>query len=313
MQHRRISSYLLCHVEVLVWHLAFIFAIPLSVAAQQSGGGSLQFKLLAGYSAENLDWSIAGKNANAEAINILSELDWKKTGGVYLDLHGKWRVWKDLFVHASFSKTFVTSGTVSDTDFSKDNRGDTLFHDTFNSNKGGVICYNAAVGYKFHFLKKHSIAPFAGYGNDSQSLYIFRDNGNVQGDLKSTYQTKWNGFLVGLNLGICLNEKLTAGGQITYHQVSYSAEADWNLVTDFKHPVSFEHHAKGYGITTEAGLEYLMSKKISAMFTIRHGYWVTGKGTDTLYRSNGNIAVTQLNSVHRSNLTFSAGVQITFD
>lgn len=220
--------------------------IPLSLKAQESGKGPhVNLTSSAGYSVESFDWSIAGKNSMDEPVNILSELKWKKLGGINLYLAGEWYAWKSLFVRVDLSKTFITSGNVSDTDFGKDTRRDTLFHDVFNSDKGGVISYNVAAGYKIRFIKKNTIAPFAGYGNDAQSLYLLRDNGNVQGDLKSTYQTKWNGLFAGLDINICIYKKLTALGQITYHQVKYSAKADWNLIADFSHPVSFEHQAKG--------------------------------------------------------------------
>ena len=294
--------------------MAFILGIARPVEAQESDrSNNLKFELSTGYSTENLEWSIAGKNTYGEPVNILSELKWKKLGGIYLNLSGEWYVWKDLFVRGNFSKTFIASGSVTDTDFGKHDRRDTLFHDKFTSNKGGLGAYGAAAGYKIHFLKKHSIATFAGYGSDSQSLYILRDNGNVQGDLKSTYQTRWNGFFTGIDIRISIHKNLAAKAQITYHQLSYSATADWNLIEDFKHPVSFKHRAKGYGFATDAGLEYFISKRMSATLTTTYSSWTTGKGTDTLYRTNGDVAITQLNRVQRNNLIFSAGFQITFN
>lgn len=307
------SSCFMDHKFVLCC-LALILAIPLVIHAQKPAWDSnLKFNVAAGYSVENTDWSIAGKSTNAEPVNILSELQWKRSGGPHLRIYGEWNAWKGLFIRAGLSKTFIVSGKVSDTDFGKNNRRDTLFHDVFNSDKGGMICSNAAIGYKILLIKKHTIAPYAGYGNDSQLLYLLRDNGNVQGDLKSTYQTKWNGLLAGLDVRVSISQKLFARGQITYHQVRYTAKANWNLIDDFKHPVSFKHQAEGYGLTTGAEFEYVTSKKLSAILTISRGYWTTGRGTDTLYRTNGDVIVTQLNPVHRSSLTFSAGIQIRFD
>lgn len=207
-------------------------------------------------------------------------------------------------VRSDLSKTFITSDEVSDTDFSKANRQDTSFHDVFNGDKGAVISCSAAAGYTIYFLKKNTIAPFAGYRHDSQSLYMLRDNGNVQGDLKSTYQTKWNGPFTGLDLEIWVYKKLAAQGRITYHQVQYAAKANWNLIENFKHPVSFEHHAKGYGLVTDIDLEYLVGKKISAILRIVYGYWTTGKGTDTLYHTNGDI-VQECNDRKTANREFT--------
>src|SRR5262249_13035077 len=159
-----------------------------------------------------------------------------------------------------------------------DNRRDTLFHDVFDANKGGAISYSLAIGYKIRVFGKHAIAPFIGYGNDAQLLYLLRDNGNVQGDLKSSYKTKWNGAFAGLDIRFYIDKKLAVTGQISYHATRYSAKADWNLITDFKHPVSFRHDANGYGIVTEAGLTYLASGKLSIVLTVSNGHWTTGKG-----------------------------------
>jgi hypothetical protein len=264
-----------------------------------------------GYYTENFNWSIAG-NIIDRYVNILSELRWKKTKGVQLNINGGYNVWKGLFVKGNLSKAFITSGKVSDTDFGKDNRRDTLFHDSFNSDQGNITSWDAGIGYKISIAKKYSLAPFVGYGNNSQSLFVLRDYGNVTGNLKSTYDTKWNGLTMGLSFIIPIHEKIIITAQSTYEQLNYSAKANWNLIEDFEHPVSFRHKAKGYGLQNNTGVQYVLNEKISLSLNGQLGHWITGKGTDTLYRTSGEVNVTQLNRVHRNSGAIGAGIQISF-
>jgi hypothetical protein len=264
-----------------------------------------------GYYTENFDWSIAG-NINDRYVNILSELRWKKIKAVQLNVNGEYNFLKGLFVKGNLSNAFITSGKVSDTDFGKDNRQDTLFHDTFNSDQGNITSWDAVIGYKIPIAKKYSVAPFVGYGINAQSLFVLRDYGNITGNLKSTYDTKWNGLTMGLSFTIPIHDKIIITAQSTYRQLNYSAKANWNLIEDFEHPVSFRHKAKGYGLQNSFGVQYLFNEKISVSLNGQLGHWTTGKGTDTLYRTNGEVNVTQLNQTHRNSATLGAGIQFLF-
>jgi hypothetical protein len=264
-----------------------------------------------GYYTENFNWSIAG-NINDRYVNILSELRWRKIKGVQLNLNGEYNFWKGLFVKGNLSKAFITSGKVSDTDFGNDNRQDTLFHDNFKSDQGNITSWDAGVGYKVSIAKMYSVAPFVGYGINGQYLFVLRDYGNVTGNLKSTYDSKWTGLSMGLSFIIRIHERIIITAQSTYRQLNYSAKANWNLIEDFEHPVSFRHKAKGYGLQNNIGVQYVLNEKISLSLNGQLSHWTTGKGTDTLYRTNGEVNVTQLNRVYRNSATLGAGLQISF-
>ncbi len=294
---------------IIPW--VFSFYLPVCLNAQGTINHKLKLEACIGYSVENLDWSIAGLNSNSQHVNVLSELEWKNTVGPCLFFGGEIYVWKELFVGADFSNTFITSGSVTDTDFQTNNREDVVFHDTFDSGKGRTWNFRTSIGYQILFLKKYSIRPGLGYGSDLQSLFMLRDYGNVQGDMRSTYQTKWHGPFGGLDLIAHITNRVSARARTTYHQVKYYAKADWNLIQNFKHPISFEHNASGYGLSSSVDFVYLFTKRTSAILSARYSYWTTGKGTDTLYRSDGSVIITQLNAVHRTNVTLSAGIEIT--
>ncbi|CAM3890483.1 hypothetical protein MUGA111182_15805 [Mucilaginibacter galii] len=43
----------------------------------------------------------------------------------------------------------------------------------------------------------------------------------------------------------------------------YSAKANWNLVSEFEHPLSFQHNAEGYGIQASGTLNTKLSDLIT--------------------------------------------------
>jgi hypothetical protein len=263
-----------------------------------------------GYGNENLVWSIAGVNAMDQPVNILSELKWRKIKAVTFQLRAETFVWKKLFVRGDLSSAYYLSGTVSDTDYAGDDRTDPTFHDVFNADKGGSISCVLATGYAIDLPGKNSIGAFIGYTRDTQSLYLLRTNGTVQGDLRSTYNTRWKGLLMGINGLIYIHKKLHMVAKGVYSQLGYAATADWNLIPDFRHPVSFEHSARGYKVSVQSGFRYKVNNRLDARLSVARDSWTTGIGTDTLYRSNGDVDVTRLNGVHRSSLTLWCGVAL---
>lgn len=310
-----VARFIIASANSKIIPIAFLLAsvAPISLKAQ-AAENDVNFIITpsVGYAVEDFVWSIGGKNSQGENVDVLSELKWKKTGGFRTSLKAEFVFVKNFFVRMNKSNTFITSGTVTDTDFGKQNRTDTTFHGQFSSNKGRVRSLDLTVGYKLRFSKNFTVLPFAGYGNNSQSLYILKDFGNVQGNLRSTYRTKWNGFIAGSEIDIPITKRVIVAGNIAYHQLRYAAKADWNLIEAFQHPVSFKHSAKGYCISNELAVRYRFNLTISASIIGNYNYWTTGKGTDTLYLADGNINVTQLNSIFRNGVSISAGIQISF-
>jgi hypothetical protein len=261
-----------------------------------------------GYSIESFSWSIAGVNAMNQPVNILSELKWRNINSTAARLRAEVFVWTDVFMRADFSKAFIISGKVSDTDYGRDNRIDPTFHDVFDSDKGGSTSFVLTTGYRMHLPRKSSVGVFVGYAHETRLLYLLRDNGNVQGDLKSTYHARWKGVVFGVDIILPAHKKLQFIAEGNYHHHRYDATADWNLIADFAHPVSFRHQAKGHTLSLDAGLQYIINRCINIRLTAVHGASITGAGIDTLYRSNGDIDVTRLNTVRRSSMILCSGL-----
>jgi hypothetical protein len=279
--------------------------------AQAQNNQKFKASVNVGGFSENFHWSIAG-TAQGTDPNIYSELRWSKLRGPQTSMHLEYNFWKGFLLQADFSSASIIKGNVTDTDFGEDHRKDTLYHESFSSDKGSVLSTDMTLGYKLSLSQSFSVTPFMGYGINAQSLYILGDFGNITGELKSTYKTQWKGLTVGFNTQIPLSDKLFITPQFTYHQVHYSAKANWNLIEEFQHPVSFRHKANGYGLEPSMKINYAFNKTISIHLEEKYSYWTTGKGSDTLYRTNGDVSVTQLNKIYRNNYSVALGVAFAF-
>jgi hypothetical protein len=307
-------SYLFKHFRLKLRECALIIVAILSFAsshAQNTATKKFQVKIQPGYFNEDFRWSIGGYN-NSVYVNILSEIRWQNLSGPTVEINTQYNFWKQLYVGVNFSNSFITSGTVSDTDFGQDNRKDTLYYDSFDSNKGRITAIDITLGYPMVFLKKYLFTPFLGYVVNQQSLFLLHDFGNVVGDLKSNYEVTWQGFTGGIKCKIPLAQKIIVESKLTYNQVNYSSKANWNLIEEFKHPVSFRHSAKGFGIEPSLSFHYRVKNNIDLFLGGKTSYWTTGTGVDRLFLADGQIAITQFNGSVRKGYAIFIGTTVSF-
>jgi outer membrane protease len=284
-----------------------------TINAQESGvHNKFSVALRSGYVRENFSWSIAGKITPTNHVNVLSELDWKRLSGLAFHVDVEYNLYKRIIVRTNLGKVALTSGKVTDTDFGKDNRRDTLFFGSFRADKGNLHALNLAVGYNFNLLKSGFLSPLVGYGIDRQSLYILADLGNVTGDLKSTYRAGWAGLTFGYIIKAPIGKRWSFQHYFTYQQARYFAKGNWNLVDNFKHPVSFKHNAKGIALKPEVHVLLKISPHMHVSAGASYSCWKTGEGKDKLFLSNGSTIVTQFNGASRNSLTLLAGAFFTF-
>ncbi|MDB5126867.1 hypothetical protein [Mucilaginibacter sp.] len=292
-----------------------LFIILLTVAGTsalygQTGSQKLSLTVTTGYAQQDLKWSIAG-NLAGESPNIYSELQWKKTGGQPVAAALEWNVWDKLSLMADYSHTFISTGTVTDNDYNGDNRTNRTYNELFNADKGHLRDWSIGTGYKLIDKNRFYLNAYAGYGVSTQSLYILDRTGNFP-DLNSTYKANWKGPFVKTAAGFGINNKLKLSAALTYNQVNYNAAADWNLIQNFQHPVSYRHIAKGFGINWDLRLKYTLYKHLAVQADGCYYLWQTGKGMDELFLSNGETNETQLNKVDRTGYSFTAGMTFTF-
>ena len=268
----------------------------------------LDISLSAGYQQQNLTWSIAG-NLQGQNPNILSELKWKNVGGPVFDATATWNVWKLFFVHTSIAQSITVTGSVNDTDYQGDDRTDPSFNETLKSNHGNSTAILLLAGYKIMQTEKCNITPYIGYGIKRQSFFLLDDGTGAQ-KLNSNYKPVWNGLAASLEIEAILHDRLRLKNFLSYHQVNYRAKADWNLIDDFQHPLSFKHIAKGYAVDANVQLHCKLRSSMAVFFGAKYFYGSTGEGIDELYKTSGQIIKTQLNDV--STKGFALGVGLNF-
>lgn len=274
----------------------------------QSTGNKLQFNITDGYQRENFHWSIAG-NSNGQNPNVFSELKWTKVGGQTVVTSLQCNVYQRLSVYADYTRQFITSGTVNDSDYSTDNRSGNTYNETFDAGKGHTQGWALGAGYQLIKNRWFSFTPYAGYSDNRQYLYLYDSDNRFPG-LNSSYQNQWKGLYIKTIALIKLIEKLKFNTDITYNQVSYNARGNWNLITTFQHPVSYRHHANGYGLNMNGALVYAITNHIGIQAGAGYLHWQTGNGTDELYLNGGEVDKTQMNGAFRDGFRVFGGIAL---
>jgi hypothetical protein len=297
--------------RLAAWLSLLMMLVAPCMLAQDSKHKSLLISVQPGYQSANFSWSIAG-NLQGEGPNILSELTWKNVSGPAASMGLQWNAWKQWVIYADVSYASITSGRATDTDYASDDRSDPSFSASLKSNKGQSSAIRAGFGYYMIDKKKTRLLVLGGYGVHRQHLRLMEDGGDPLQPLNSTYQPKWKGPFAGVNATIAVAGGWETGATLFYHQVNYSADANWNLVEDFMHPLSFRHTAKGYGL--EAGLH--LQRKLNSVLGLRvqanYFQWSTGYGVDELYKSDGQVIRTRLNDASSKGYRIGAGVTIAW-
>ncbi len=265
-------------------------------------------RVSAGGESQDFHWSIAGNSAGQDP-NVYSELKWHAVSGPVGRVELLWKPCGRWRVLGGGSRVVVRSGTMTDTDYGLDNRYDPIYHQVFVINSGHSGSVAAAVGYSLWDNGRWRLTTYIGYAIDQQYFPVTNPGGPFVG-LNSWYAAKWLGPLVKAIGSWQLSGRWQVVADLTYHQVRYHATADWNLIPEFAHPVSFRHVADGYGIEAQGGLEYKVSSRVRV--GLRGGYfdWATGTGIDQLYLSTGGSDQTKLNGVVRNGWRAVLGVEV---
>lgn len=290
-----------------------------------------------GYRTDQLDWNISGTDSGESQI-ILSELNWEDLQIVQLQATG-WLEFGKLplinksslfFADVSFGK--IVSGNVQDSDYAAAYRKDEWSRSVNDASEGMTADLSGAFGPIFELNKVAgvSITPLVGYGFNMQALTMTNGNQVIAGPslrpdglssppvpgpltgLDSSYTAYWYGPWLGTNIDYQANDKFKLTVGVEYHWVEYFAQADWNLRTDFKHPVSFEHEATGTGIVCNVQGQYGLSEKWSWLFSGNIQTWETESGSDRTFFTDGTVGLSRLNQVNWDSYALTTGVQYRF-
>jgi len=267
-------------------------------------------RVTAGYERQDFRWSIAGNSAGTDP-NIYSELKWHGVGGVSGGVDVQWKPWQRWRLLANVSRVFNRTGTLGDTDYGLDNRHDVLYHEQFAVNFGYGEAGAVGAGYCLVDMPGFRLVPFVGFTISKQYFPILETSGPFVG-LNSYYSGKWLGPLLKVEGEWRPVKRWRVCGAVVYDQVVYRGVADWNMIADFRHPVSFRHRADGYGVEEELGIKCALGKRLELLVAGNYFDWETGKGVDVLYLNTGATQQTQLNEVVREGIWISAGVGWAF-
>jgi len=271
-----------------------------------------ELALNSGYRVDNIDWNIAG-NINGNNPNILSELTWSDLKIFQVKLSAK-TIFRDLFyLRGSIGYGEIFYGSNQDSDYYGDNRTQEFSRSNNNASDGDVM--DASIGFGLHFsfgLDWFGVTPLVGYSYHQQNLTItdgyqtIPPNGPFAG-LNSAYDAEWKGPWVGLDLDFDINKKHNIFIKAEYHQADYTAEANWNLRSDFAHPKSFEHIADGNGMVISTGVIFFRNNPVSFHLQFDYQDWKTDPGTNRTFLANGNITETRLNEVNWTSYAMMIG------
>lgn len=281
---------------------------------------------------DKLNWSIADQYGG-QTVNVLSELSWKDVRSVQLAARG-WlladivpKVEQPLKIQIDLAGGQIRSGRFSDRDYAGNNRTQLFSEARGQSDHGYTADLSFGLGLPFQ-LGRTTLTPSFGY---SLHMLDFRltdgvqvvnpavdnvkdlqgENGSLDG-LDSRYKAYWYGPWIGVELSSMVAEQVQLVLDVEYHWADYFAEANWNLRSDFAHPVSFEHTASGRGLVTAARIVYQLNQAWSLNLNGKAQRWATSHGTDRLFLADGRIGKTRLNRVEWKAYTISGGVQYRF-
>ena len=328
--------------NLLILLTAFVLSVPLSsvLASDKIHIESAGLDIGVGYRSDDLDWSISN-GLDGDEPNILSELTWDNIkilqlqGGGWLKLSGLPFIDRNSLLIANISMGKIMSGDVQDSDYAKDDRAYEWSRSENDAGHGMTADLSVAFGPIFELNKYSgfSVTPLVGYAFNLQALtmsdgeQVISNNGirrkyfpaagsspqvgKISG-LDSTYTAYWYGPWVGLNTGYESGENINITAGVEYHWADYFAQADWDLRSDFEHPVSFEHDANGTGVVWNLQGEYLLDNRWSLLFKGNIQHWKTKDGTDRTFFSDGTVGKTRLNPVNWDSYSVTTGVQYLF-
>jgi len=298
--------------------ISFLAFCTLLFSAEDAGAGTgSRLGLETGYRADQFRWNINGDYSDPGWI--LSELTWKN-----LRIHttrGRLRLplRRSLLLRASLEYGRILDGEVQDSDYLGNNRTLEFSRSNNAADHGYMLDLSAGVGYILRSRNERiELIPFAGYARHSQNLTLTDGNqtipatGSFSG-LNSTYNAEWTGPTAGFDI-VVHGERLVVTTSFEFlFFADYYAEADWNLRSDFQHPVSYTHRAdNARGIDFSFALDYPLSLRWLISGTVKLSQFTASNGTDTTYLATGSTSRTRLNEVVWDSYSATFGLKYLF-
>lgn len=293
--------------------LAVALLTPLA-AAEAGEGAETDFRLDAGYRTDRLNWNIADSDGSP---NVLSELTWNNLD--IIEVKGTARFTTGyLYLRAYGDYGKIVDGDNQDSDYLGDDRTLEFSRSNNASDNGEVWDVSGGAGVAIPVAEGLKLMPLGGYSYHRQHLKItdgvqtIPATGPFSG-LDSSYMTNWYGPWAGADL-LWKVWRLAVRGSFEYHFLTeYFAEANWNLRSDFKHPVSFEHEADGRGVVASVGVDAALLEWFSLKVDFDYQDWRADEdGVDRTFFTSGAITEQPLNEANWESWAVLGGFNITF-
>ena len=261
-----------------------------------------------GYRRDDLDWSIAGPG---NTPNVLSELKWRDIEIATLNIGSTLYLQSNWLVNLDLVYGRVFDGKNQDSDYFGNNKTLEFSRSNNDADKGDVLDISAAFGYRWqlpldqqHAYPAIELRPQAGLSYHSQNLKIVDGfqtipaTGSFSG-LDTNYDATWFGPWLGLDSRMKFSNDFSVALNIEYHYIDYDATANWNLRSDFAHPESFTHEAKGYGFVGSLSSQLRLNNTLSLNLSVDYQDWQADRdGVDKTFFANGTSSTTKFNGVN---------------
>ncbi|MBL4583497.1 MAG: hypothetical protein JKX83_02665 [Pseudomonadales bacterium] len=279
-----------------------------------------------GYRHDELNWNIGSNLAGTFTPNILSELSWERIESTQFSLNLSTMVNEDVYFRVHIATSSIYSGENQDSDYNGNNRTLEFSRSNNNASKGRHFDAGVAMGFPARHVttntKKILFVPMVGYSYNRQYLTLtdgvqtLATNqsaplGPIPG-LNSIYEAQWHGPWAGLELLYKISEAAELNIAFEHHRGAYLGQANWNLRTNFQHPLSFEHEADATGNVLSVDLILGTPEDYQWYVSLEYQRWQTDAGTDRVFLSDNTIAITRLNEVNWISYSASVGVLISF-
>lgn len=302
----------------------------LGIAPGQTWGATrFDLGLQGGYRQDRLDWNIAG------SVDVLSELVWENLDIYQLQLTSALTgaaifPGGRLTARGLLGAGRMVAGDNRDSDYAGDGRTLEFSRSSNDAGDGQVYDFSLGAGLEFSLPSGLRLTPLLGYSHHEQHL-VLQDGvqtlsqpqlvphsrfsppplGAISG-LDSTYEARWYGPFVGFDLSYPITPAWLLTATAELHWGEMKAEADWNLRSDFAHPVSFRQRADAYGLVLAARAHYALAERWDLVLAADYTDWSTDPGLDQIYFADGGVSATRLNEVNWRSFALQAGLQYRF-
>lgn len=272
-----------------------------------------------------LVWDIASSASATTTPNVLSELSFRdiRSLGYVINLGYMNRFDNNIafVLEAEYADSRIQSGRAQDSDYASDNRTDEFSRSFSDIESDSINYFSLATGIKTRWLntKGHYLSFLIGYKKHNVDITMTNgvveipeaDAGSLIPGLNSTYNSEFRSIFAGLS-----TEHVFSWGTIGFRYDLYytdlKAEADWNLRTDFAHPVSFEQVGDGKGYAATLGYTYNHNRNwdysidyVVTKYHIQDGY-------DQTYFSDTTSFIVKLNNSEYKQEAIRIGVSYNF-